>query len=221
VESNPIRVLLVEDHKSFRELLSLLLEQQDDMVVAGEAGTLSEARALLSTGMQIDLALIDLELPDGHGSELLSDLRRRNPDVQAVVLTGSPDRRGHARAVAAGAEGLINKAAPISEIVGAMRKVRAGERLLSRDEITELRELAATAMMSNRVKEEMLAKLSRRDRELLQALAEGLSDKEIANRLSLSPKTVRNQMVELLDKLAVESRLQALVLAARLGVVQL
>jgi DNA-binding NarL/FixJ family response regulator len=76
-------------------------------------------------------------------------------------------------------------------------------------------------MMSNRVKEEMLAKLSRRDRELLQALAEGLSDKEIANRLSLSPKTVRNQMVELLDKLAVESRLQALVLAARLGVVQL
>jgi DNA-binding NarL/FixJ family response regulator len=221
VKPDPIRILLVEDHKSFRELLSLLLEKQDDMVVAGEAATLSEARAILSTGVQINMALIDLELPDGHGSEMLPDLRRRYPDAQAIVLTGNSDVTGHARAVAAGAGGLIDKAAPIGEILDAMRRIREGKQLLSRDDVAELRALAATEVMSDLVMADTLASLSTRDRQLLQAVAEGLSDKEIAERLSLSPKTVRNQMTTLLAKLGVDSRTQALLVAIKHKVVRL
>ena len=104
------RVLLVDDHASFRESLALLLEREPDISVVGQAGSLAEARALLSG---VDLAIVDLDLPDGHGAELVQELRAANPDGMVLILTASSSRADLARTVEAGAAGrCTSRSAP-------------------------------------------------------------------------------------------------------------
>jgi DNA-binding NarL/FixJ family response regulator len=209
-----IRLLLLDDHTSFRELLALRLASEPGLTVVAEAGSLAEARQRLRQ-IEIDVALVDLDLPDGSGVELIRALRAKNPQAQVLVLTASGSRHEHAAAVAAGASGVLHKAVGSAEIIAAIRRLCAGETLLSPREAVELFHLADQRREAERATHRLVAQLTPRERDLLQLLAEGLNDAAIAERLYVGPKTVRNQMVALLAKLGVDSRLQALVLAVR------
>jgi DNA-binding NarL/FixJ family response regulator len=213
-----IRVLLLDDHTSFRELLALRLAREPDLAVVVEASSLAEGRQAVSQ-VEADVALVDLDLPDGSGVELIRDLRTVNPQAQAVLLTASGDRHLHAEAIAAGASGVLSKTVGPAEIIGAIRRLFAGEALLSPSEAIELFRLADQRREAERSTHRIVEQLTPRERDLLLLLAEGLADAAIAERLSISPKTVRNQMVGLLAKLNVDSRLQAVVVAARHGIV--
>ncbi len=217
-----IRLFLVDDHASFRELLALRLQFESDVAIVGEAGSIQAARDLLGRVMgDIDVALVDLDLPDGSGITLIHEMHRGNPEIQVIVLTASGDRRRHADAVAAGAVGVLLKDAPAAEIVAAVRKVSAGESILGTREAIELLRLNDQQRSSEREVSAVTGRLTPREHEILQLLAEGLGDEEIADRLFVSPKTVRNQMVSILNKLGVESRLQALIVAVRYGIVEI
>lgn len=217
-----IRLFLVDDHASFRELLALRLQFENDVAIVGEAGSIQAARDLLGQVLgDIDVALVDLDLPDGSGISLIHDMHRGNPEIQVIVLTASGDRRRHADAVAAGAVGVLLKDAPAAEIVAAVRKVSAGESILGTREAIELLRLNDQQRSSEREVSAVTGRLTPREHEILQLLAEGLGDEEIAERLFVSPKTVRNQMVSILNKLGVESRLQALIVAVRYGIVEI
>jgi DNA-binding NarL/FixJ family response regulator len=210
-----IRVLLVEDHASFRQPLAFVLGREPDITVVAQAGSLAEARQHLEG---IDVAIVDLGLPDGRGIDLVQELRAVNPHGAVLVLTASLDRREHARAVEAGASGVLHKSAEIDDVVRAVRRLAAGELALSREEVVELLGLASQQSQAGAARL-ALRQLTQREREVLQALGDGLSDKEIAHRLSLSPQTVRNHMMNILGKLGAHSRLQALVVAVRHGIV--
>ncbi|MER3406782.1 MAG: DNA-binding response regulator, partial [Chloroflexota bacterium] len=163
--------------------------------------------------------IVDLGLPDGDGVVLIEELRRVNPRAAVLVLTASTDRRHLARAVEAGAVGLLHKSVEVAEIIAAIRRLGAGEWLLTPREIFELLRLAGQQRELCREAEVALARLTAREQEVLQALADGLSDREIAARLHISPETVRTHMGNILSKLGVQSRLQALVFAIRHGAV--
>lgn len=212
-----IRILLVDDHASFRQPLAFMLNREPDFTVVAQAGSLAEARSLLNE--EIDVAVVDLVLPDGNGAKLVWDLRTANSHSQVLVLTASVDRRDLARAVEAGASGVMNKSARIEEIISAIRDLSAGEPLMSPRELVDLLRLAVQQREQDRDAELALGRLTPREREVLQALAEGLNDREIGQQLHVSTETVRTHMVNILSKLGVESRLQALVFALRHGAV--
>ena len=215
-----IRLLLVDDHASAREPLAMLLGREADLEVVAQAGTLEEARACLKSGAEVDVALVDLDLPDGHGADLVRDLRRAKREAMAVVLTGSFERRDHARAIEAGAAGVLHKSVPTAQVVDAIRRARAGEPLIPTQELVKLLRLAGERRTQDDLARRAFERLTPRERDILGSLADGLGDKAIAERLSVSEKTVRNHMTRLLDELGVESRLQALILAIRYGAVR-
>jgi DNA-binding NarL/FixJ family response regulator len=159
----------------------------------------------------------DRFLPDGNGAELIRDLRRRNRDAIALVLTGSREPLDHARAVEAGAAHVLHKSAPIRRIVEAIRRLCAGEALMPPQEEVALLRLLGQERERTRPAEAAFAQLAAREREIVGLLAEGLGDRQIAARLGVGEKTVRNHMTALMDKLGVDSRLQVLVLASRHG----
>ncbi len=215
------RVLLVEDHTSFRQLLAFLLDREPDFTVVAQAGSLGEARAMLEG---IDLAIVDLDLPDGSGVDLVNELRAANPKGVVLILSGSEDRRRIAQAVEAGASGVLHKSAAVDEIVSAARRLSAGEFLLSGREVAGLLRVSAQQREEERDKRlalERLKRLTPREQEVLQAIAEGLGDREIAQRLYVSPDTVRTHVVNLLNKLEADSRLQVVLFAMRHGVVDI
>ena len=215
-----VRLLLVDDHIAFRELLALRLAQEPDFTVVAEAGSLAEIRPVLSQ-VAVDVALVDLTLADGSGVELIRDLRTLNAEARVLVVTASQDPQEPAWAFTAGAAGVLSKTCRVAEIIAAIRRLCAGEVLLSPREAVELFRLAGQQQEAERTAHRLLAQLTPRERQLVQLLAEGLDDAAMAERLSISPKTVRNHMVHVLNKLGVHSRLQALVLAARNGLVSL
>ena len=211
-----IRVLLVDDHASFRQPLAFMLEREPDISVVGQGGTLAEARGLLHG---VDIAVIDLALPDGNGMHLIKELYGASPQSQALVLTGRGDPREYAWAVEAGAAGVLQKAVGIGDIVEAVRRLHAGEALLSPQQAIAMLRLAAQQRERDREALAAASRLTPREREVLHGLAAGLGDKEIAQRLYISTETARTHMVNILAKLGVESRLQALVFAVRHGLV--
>jgi DNA-binding NarL/FixJ family response regulator len=217
------RVLLVDDHASVRQALAILLERNPDMNVVGQAGSLEEARAALAE-TEADVAVVDLGLPDGDGVDLVADVRAANPDAAVLVLTAVTDQRHLDRAVEAGASGVLNKAEPLPVVLNAVRRLAAGEPLLSSSDLRELLErlrLAGREREQSREAEAALGRLTSREREVLEGVAEGLSDKEIAERLYISGKTVRSHVASILAKFGVESRLQALIFAVRHGAIEI
>ena len=208
----PVRVLLVDDHLAFRQPLAFLLMREPDLTIIGQAGTVAEARPLLPLA---DVAVVDLDLPDGEGIDLIEELRASNPQATAVVLTGYGTDLALARAVEAGAAGVLLKTRPVSEITDAIRRLQAGEALLSVRETIEMLRLINQQREQERTVQATIARLTPREREVLQTLAAGLSDREIAEQLIVSTETVRTHMVNLLHKLGVDSRLEALVFAVK------
>jgi DNA-binding NarL/FixJ family response regulator/signal transduction histidine kinase len=214
-----VRVLLVEDHASFREAVAATFEREAGFRVSGQAGSLAEALELLSGGLLMaDLAIVDLGLPDGYGGDLIRTLRQTNPQAQVLVLSATEDRAEIARAVEAGAAGVLHKSAGMDELLDAARRLLDGETLMPLNEVVELLRLAASRRDEGIDVRQAIARLTPREREVLAALAEGLDGKEIARRLRISDKTERNHMANIMTKLGVHSRLQALVFALRHGV---
>ena len=214
------RILLVEDHASFRQTLAFVFDQQPEFEVVAQVGTLAEARRAMS-GVEADLGVIDLSLPDGEGTGLIEELREANPHFAALVLTASLDRSEHARAVEAGAAGVLHKSADVDEILDATRRLGEGETLLSQDELVTLLRLAGQNREEELEARASIEQITPREREVLQALAEGLSNKEIAAKLHMSVDTERTHMMNILNKLGVHSRIQALLFAARHGLVEI
>lgn len=215
------RILLVEDHASFRQALAFMFEREDEFVVSGQAGSLAEARALLRKLPDgIDVAVVDLALPDGDGYGLIEELSYR-PDVMTLVLSASLEPARFARAVEAGASGVLHKTAAIAEIVEAVRRLRAGEALLSPAEVIEMLRMVSRQRQEEYEARRAIERLTPREKQVLHALGEGLDSRDIAQKLSITVETERTHMVNILGKLHVHSRLQALVFSARHGLVEI
>ena len=216
------RMMLIDDHTSFREPLAFMLNREPDLVVVSQAGSLTEAREQLGdVKFEADVAIIDLELPDGSGVEFIDELREIRPRTLALVLSAYSNRILLARAIEAGAAGVMHKSSRLEDIIDGVRRLRAGEQLLSQQEVIEAVRLVSRQRREDREAELIIGKLTPREQEVLQALAEGLSDKEIAERLYIGIGTVRTHITSILAKLGVQSRLQALVFAVRHGLVNI
>ena len=217
-----IRVLLVEDHASFRQALAFMFEREDEFVVAGEAGTLAEAERFVRKQPDgADVAIVDLGLPDGDGFGLIEELAAAGGRITTLVLSASLEPARFARAVEAGASGVLHKAAAIGDIVEAVRRLKAGEALLSPDKVIEMLRMVSRKRQEEYEAQKAIDRLTPRERQVLQALAEGMDSKEIAGKLKITVETERTHMVNILNKLGVHSRLQALVFAARHGIVEI
>jgi len=217
-----VRVLLVEDHATLREAIASTFEREASVEVVGQAGSLGEARQILQEVQQpIGVAVIDLGLPDGYGGDLIKDLREAFPQAQALVLSATLERPQIARAVEAGAAGVVHKSAHLEEVVEALRRLGRGEALLSLEEAVELLRFAGSRREEAYEARRTIEKLTPREIEVLQALAEGLDSQQIADRLSISLRTERNHTSNILSKLELHSQAQALVFALRHGVVEL
>jgi PAS domain S-box-containing protein len=212
------RILLVDDHASFRQGVAAALEGEPDLSIVGQAGSLAEARGMLR---ETDVGIFDLGLPDGYGGDLIRALRVANPRAQALVLSSSQNRAEIAGAVESGAAGVLHKSAGMDEIIDAVRRLKAGETLLPLENIVELLRFAGARKEEEYEAQQAIARLTDRELEVLEALAEGLEAQQIAGRLHISAKTERNHVASILAKLGVHSRLQALVFAARHGVVEI
>ena len=213
-----MRILLVDDHTAFRQALGFVLEREQDVASIKQAGSVAEASLLLN---DVDVAVVDIDLPDGNGVQIINALRAKQPHAKVLVLTGSANRKDMAQAVEAGAAGMMHKSANIAEIVDAVRRLNVGEFLIDPRDLVDLLRMARQEREQDRDAQDALARLTPREREVIQALADGLTDKQIAQRLLISVETARTHIVNILAKLKVDSRLKALVFAARYGAVKL
>jgi DNA-binding NarL/FixJ family response regulator len=213
-----IRILLVEDHASLRQAVASLFDREPGFTVVGQAGSLAEARVMLDG---VDVAIVDLDLPDGYGGDLIEEMRHANPHAMALVLSAYFDRADMAQAVEAGAAGVLHKSVGMDELVKAVRRLRAGESLLPLEEVVELLRFAGSHRKQEQEAHQAIAELTPREKEVLRALAKGLDGQEIADQLNISLRTERNHMASIMAKLGVHSRLQALVFALRHGVVDI
>jgi len=217
-----IQVMLVDDHSSFREPLAFMLDREPDLAVVVQAESLSEAREVLGEDdPTVDVAIVDLDLPDGWGTDVIDELREARPQAATLILSALSDHIRLAQTVEAGAAGIMHKSSRFGDIVGAVRRLHTGEMLLSQQEVIEALRLVVREREKNREAQLMVGKLTPREHEVLQALAAGSSDKEIAERLYVGVGTVRSHIESILMKLEVSSRLQALVFAVRHGVVDI
>jgi DNA-binding NarL/FixJ family response regulator len=160
-------------------------------------------------------------LPDGDGLELIEDLSSNEPQIMTLVLSASLESGRFARAIEAGAGGVLHKSTPIKDIIEAVRRLEAGEALLSPGEVIEMLRLVSREREEKREVLQAIEKLTSREKEILRSLAKGLESREIAEKLNITVETERTHMVNILHKLGVHSRLQALVFAARHGLVEI
>lgn len=211
-DPTPIRIFLLDDHEVVRRGLRDLFADEDDLVVVGESGSAADAVDQLAT-LQADVAVLDARLPDGNGISVCRDLRSRHPQTAAVILTSYDDEEALIAAVLAGAAGYVLKQIRGNELVDAVRRVAAGESLI---------DPAVSARAVNRLRPGPeapagLRALTPREQEILGLIAEGLTNRQIGQRLFLAEKTVKNYVSNLLAKLGLERRTQAAVLAARMS----
>ncbi len=204
-----IRLLLVDDHEIVRRGLRELLESHDDLAVVAEAGSIAEAEAVDVDA--IDVAVLDVRLPDGSGVDLCRTLRDRRLDLACVMLTSFADSEALSASVLAGAKGYVLKNVRGDDLVDSIRRVAAGEMLLSADQIERARE-----RLRRQLSEDIrLESLSHQEGRILELLSEGLSNREIAAEMFLAEKTVKNYVSNLLAKLGFQRRTEAALFAQR------
>ena len=209
--AKPIRVFLLDDHEVIRRGIKDLLEDEDDIVVVGESATAAEATARIPA-MRPDVAVLDARLPDGSGIEVCRSVRAVDPTINALILTSYDDDEELYAAIMAGAAGYVLKEIRSSDLVTAVRHVAAGKSLI---------DPAMTATVLERIRNgpgtpDELASLTERERVLLGHIAEGLTNRQIAEEMFLAEKTVKNYVSSILAKLGLERRTQAAVLASKL-----
>lgn len=206
-----IRVVLVDDHPVVLAGLSALVAADDALEVAATAGSVAEATGLV-VDLDPDVCVVDLRLPDGDGIELAAALKARWPSTRTLLLTLTQDPAEVIRALGAGADGYVLKDADPGELCAAIHSVAHGSVVLGRGASAPVLTAASAVPDVG-----PLADLGSREREVLALLAEGLTVSQMAARLYLSPKTIRNRISELVGTLGVGSREEAVVLARTLG----
>ncbi len=208
-----MKILLVDDHEVVRRGIAALLSAQDDMEVVGEASTADESVRRVGYD-DPDVVVMDLRLPDGSGVEACREIRSRFPDVKVVILTSYADEEALMAAILAGASGYLLKRIDSDTLVDGIRKVGAGESLLD-GEMTD--RLFARLRGESPEEDPKLARLTDQERKVLDLIAEGLTNREIADRLFLAEKTIKNYVSNLLAKLEMSRRSEAAAYAARLA----
>jgi two-component system response regulator DevR len=209
---NTVRVFLLDDHEVVRRGLREMLEADGRLEVVGEAGTAEQALSRIPP-TNPHVAVLDVRLPDGDGIEVCREVRSRHPEVQCVMLTSFTDDEALFQAMLAGAVGYIPKQLKGAAIVDAVRRVAEGQSLL--DPAVAAR--ARDRLREQHKEDERLARLSAQERTILELIADGLTNRQIAERLNLAEKTVKNYVSNLLAKMGMERRTQAAVYATRLG----
>ncbi|CAM5263517.1 response regulator [Streptomyces narbonensis] len=212
--TTPARVFLVDDHEVVRRGLRDLVDDEPDMEVVGEAATAEQALAR-GPALRPDVAVLDVRLPDGDGISVCRELRSRMPDVACLMLTSFDDEDALLDAIMAGASGYVLKQIKGSDLVAAVRTVATGQSMLDPATTARLMHSLRDPEAAKPPEDERLAVLSDRERSVLDLIGEGLTNRQIAKRLYLSEKTVKNHISRLLGKLGVERRVQAAVIAAQ------
>jgi two-component system NarL family response regulator len=213
----PIRVLVADDHDLFRVGLAAALGAHEDFDVVGQASG-GKMAVRLAAELRPDAVLMDLRMPDLDGSQATAAILERDPSARIVVLTVSSEEVDVASAVAAGACGYLVKDSPIDDVIGAVRAAVAGTAWLSpRAAQALLDRVRREHADSERVPEPQDVNLSPRELEVLQLVARGLDNNEIAAALFISPRTAKNHVSSILGKLGVSNRIQAAVYALRRG----
>ena len=205
-----IRVFLVDDHEIVRRGLRDLLEQEDDITVVGEAGSASEARVRIPA-VEPDVAVLDARLPDESGIEVCRSIRATHPSIAVIILTSYDDDDALFAAIMAGAAGYVLKQVRGHDLVEAIRRVATGHSLL--DPVVTQRVL--TRIREGDPQTDPLDELTAQENRLLELIAEGMTNRQIAAEMFLAEKTVKNYVSQLLAKLGLQRRTQAAVLAAR------
>ena len=211
-QSGRIRVFLVDDHEVVRRGVHELLSLEDDLEIVGEAGTAAEALVRIPA-TRPDVAVLDVRLPDGSGVEVCREVRSQQPDVKCLMLTSFSDDEALFDAIMAGASGYVLKAIRGTDLVSAVRDVAAGKSLL--DPVATGRVLARLRDGGGK-EDERLSGLTRQERNILDLIGEGMTNRQIGNELHLAEKTVKNYVSSMLAKLGMERRTQAAAYVAKL-----
>lgn len=206
--ASPIRVFVVDDHQVVRTGLTTMLESEPDIVVVGTASSGADAIAQLPS-VEVDVLLTDLRMAEMSGEEMIAQLRRSFPELRCAVLTNYHSDEDVFNAMKAGAMAYILKTATFEQIVGAIRSVYAGDRCLPPHIAQQLAQRISRS------------ELSAREMEVLQFVARGMKNREIAEKLFISEFTVRNHVISLLEKLDSRDRTEATAVAIRQGLVRL
>ncbi|HCP23420.1 MAG: response regulator transcription factor [SAR202 cluster bacterium] len=201
--NSTLKILIVDDHDIVRKGLAMLVSRQEDLSVVAEAGTVAEAVEKARESSP-DVVVMDIRLPDGSGIEACRDIRDENGDVKVLMLTSYSDEEAVMGSIMAGASGYLLKEIRSQEIVDAIRKVSSGQSLL---------DPTVTASVLDRVRrgkeEDVLAQLTEQEQKILELIANGQTNREIAGQINLSDKTVKNYVSNILGKLEVSRRSQA------------
>jgi DNA-binding NarL/FixJ family response regulator len=211
-EGGATRVLIVEDHQVVAEGLAALINDQKDMTVVGHAGSVADSVASAAE-LQPDLALVDFRLTDGTGADAAAAIRQIRPDTKLIFLTREDNDAARLAALEAGASAFIHKSRAAQEVVDAIRTVAAGGTLFTPRGIAQL-------LSNRREVETQLERLTAREKEVLRLMAEGTSSRDIASKLGISYTTVRTHIRSLGSKLGVHSKLEAIVKARELALVE-
>ena len=207
----PIKVFLLDDHEVVRRGVASLLDIESDIQIVGEASTARQALARIPA-LRPDVAVLDVRLPDGNGVAVCREIRSQMPEVACLMLTSFADDDALFDAVMAGAAGFVLKQIHGTDLVGAVRTVASGQSLL--DPRSTARMMARLRDQASR--KDPLAALSDQERRILELIGEGLTNRQIGERMYLAEKTVKNYVSNLLAKLDMQRRTQAAALAAQL-----
>ncbi len=211
-ESRSIRVLLVDDHQLLTGSLAQILALEPDIEVVGVAATVADAKLLARERM--DVVLMDYKLPDGTGAEATRAIKARWPTARVVMLTALNDDETVLETIQAGADGYLTKDRVVEDVVSAVRAAHGGETLLPRSVIMGIAQRVAAAR-DRSTERQPVEPLTPRELEVLRALTEGLSTPEICERLFIAPNTLRTHVQNIMGKLRVHSKLEAVAFALR------
>jgi two-component system response regulator DevR len=206
----PIRLFLLDDHEIVRRGLRELLDAQPDLVVVGEAGTAEEAYGRIPATSP-DVAILDVRLPDGDGVDVCREIRSRHPEIACIMLTSYSEDEAVFAAIMAGAAGYVLKDIAGTNLIDGIRKVADGKSLL---------DPSVTTMVLDRIRhhddDDELSVLTDQERKILELITEGLSNRDIGERMYLAEKTVKNYVSNMFTKLGVSRRTEAVAYAARI-----
>ncbi len=216
-QSRRTRVLLVDDHQLLTDSLARLLATEIDIEVVGIAGSVAEAKQLARQRM--DVVLMDYRLPDGTGAEATRAIKARWPSARVVMLTAVQDDETVLESIQAGADGYLTKDRAVEEVVAAVRAARAGETLLPRSVIIGIAQRVADAQ-ERHSERPAIEPLTPRELEVLRALAGGLAMPDICDHLVISRNTLRTHVQNIMNKLHVHSKLEAVTVALRYRIIE-
>jgi DNA-binding NarL/FixJ family response regulator len=206
--TTPTSVAVIDDHIMVAEMLALMISRESDLRLAGVAGNIADALVLVNDE-QPDVVLMDYRLPDGDGIEAVKKILAKFPETRIVMLTGSGSPDLLARSIGAGCVGLLSKDRPIGDVLSAVRSAARGELVIRSDEFSNL------LGQLRKTPEQKTHLLTPRELEVLQLLGQGHSTEAIAEELFISVNTVRNHVANILSKLGVHSKFEAVAIAAR------